>query len=172
MSAKKLHGQDIARAVFRWHRWLVSEAHRRERAELRRLSEPLDACYCEGYHALVARVEAETSVDHNTRIKLCYLAALLAHVERHDSERTVSQAMAASKSGSPRVSRLRFRRILDRTELADLYPTLQRMLKLLEKKADLQDLTHSILNWNGNTRRSWAFRYYDALSAKTGTSSS
>lgn len=171
MTATTNSGQSIDKAVFRWHRWLVSQEQRRERAELRRLKQPTDAVYCDGYHALLERVESENPSSTGLRVKLCYLAALLAHLDSHDPSRRVAAAMAASRAGSPVVSRLRFRRLLSRPDLKDLYPSLQRTLKLLEKKADMQDLTHSLLNWNERTRQRWAFAYYDALFAKKNISS-
>jgi len=59
----------------------------------------------------------------------------------------------------PKVSELRFRRLLQR-ERDDLYGAMIRILQKLDQTANLPDLFNSVFYWGDPVRKRWAFEYF------------
>lgn len=78
------------------------------------------------------------------------------------------EAMARPKGqeGTPRVSDLRFRRLLKHDRETDpdmLYGAFIRMIRLLDGQVNVPDLITAAYWWNERVKQDWAFRYYDSL---------
>jgi len=105
---------------------------------------------------------------HN-KIALAALAGVLAHVKKPETplkEQTVAAHFASpSKEGEkqPRVSELRFMRLVKIKTHPELYTALIRLIHLAGKNAPTADLIKSVYWWNDRTRQEWTFQYYDKL---------
>jgi CRISPR system Cascade subunit CasB len=140
---------------------------RARRAELRRAKTVEEICLTQGFHDLLHRLK-ETKWRQTDRIAV--MAAVLARVEWHDGSARTAAQMARSKSdgSSPRVSELRFRRLLRHVRDNDqLLAQMPRVLSLLRDGAgarvNVKDLASSLYWWNEKTRKQWALDYYDKL---------
>lgn len=152
---------------------------RGERAELRRAKELSEVLVTSGYFRLRRRiVEAgvgreESSLEsRRDDIKLAAIAGALAHVKSDSSQRNFGKLLAYSDDGGKApVSGLRFRRLLERKEIDDLYPHLLRVLKLVDSAAPVQVLAKDLFEWERDERigewerdecirQKWADGYY------------
>lgn len=88
--------------------------------------------------------------------RLAAAAGLLAHVREH-CELTLPVAM--SEGDKPRVSPMRFMRMLESPDIDALFGGLRRALPLLEHRTDVLALTTDIVNWNDDVRKRWAYAY-------------
>ena len=154
-----------ADAAFEWWQTLTEQDGKRsgpnlrgDRAELRRAREAADVYANPSFHALLRRLGANATADDRLARAAAVLAAILARVERHQDGGFARQA-AAGEDG-PNLSELRFRRLLQKQTAEELQGDLGRALHVLDKTADVRDLARSILRWNDETRRRWAFDYF------------
>ncbi|MES9856065.1 MAG: type I-E CRISPR-associated protein Cse2/CasB [Sedimenticola sp.] len=131
--------------------WQGLENNKGIRAELRRCGTPDAVIFHPAFQRLCQRLKPEPQEQQ----QLARVVGLLAHV-RH----TTTQKLAYQMAGSPPiVSELRFRRLLQR-DPNDLYGAMIRILRMLDHKANLQDLISSIFYWGDNVRKAWAFDYF------------
>ena len=65
--------------------------------------------------------------------------------------------------GEPRLSELRFRRLIGYKTLDEAFPALVRVLAVADNTAPIASLANDIYHWNDQTRQRWTFAYYDAL---------
>lgn len=160
---------------YRWWQNLVGDDERDplwrgERAELRRAKEIQDVLVTPAYFRLrramidsgVAREESSLE-KRSDDMELAAIAGALAHVKRDSMQRNIGKLLAfSSDGGKAPVSGLRFRRLLERKALPDLYPHLLRTLKLVDSEAPVQVLAIDLFSWSENerTRQSWAEGYY------------
>jgi len=98
---------------------------------------------------------------HNDR--LAAVAGLLAHV-RESSDQTLPVAMSQRENDKPRVSELRFKRLLEAPDVDTLFAGLRRTLPLLQHRCDPLALATDVVNWaNGKhgdeVRKRWAYAY-------------
>ncbi len=154
-----------ADAAFAWWQSLTEQdGHRTgpnlrgDRAELRRAREAADVYANPSFHALLRRLGSNATADDRLARAVAVLAAVLARVDRHQDGGFARQA-AAGEDG-PKLSELRFRRLLQKQTAEELQADLGRALQVLDKSADVRDLARSILRWNDETRRRWAFDYF------------
>jgi CRISPR type I-E-associated protein CasB/Cse2 len=94
------------------------------------------------------------------------IAAILADLRSDESALPVARALG-SPEGAPLCSSLRFRRILEATDLDVQLTALRRALALLKHKGHLKDLINSLLDWNDPDQRDmrrqrWLYDYYQA----------
>ena len=89
---------------------------------------------------------------------LAAAAGLLAHVREAD-ERSLPVAMSQRDGDKPRVSALRFRRLLEAPDVDTLFTGLRRTLPLLQHRADPLALTTDVVNWGDRVRKRWAYDY-------------
>jgi len=142
--------------------------YRGERAELRRCNEliavVLTPAYQRLYYALAA-IDVPKPRNHEER--LATVAGVLAGVTHTSATggAPFAQTLAQPRSpgGPPRLSELRFRRLLRIREHGELYPMLVRLLRLLEGSADPLKLARGIYGWNDTMRKRWAYDYYGAV---------
>ncbi|KIX10836.1 type I-E CRISPR-associated protein Cse2/CasB [Dethiosulfatarculus sandiegensis] len=168
--------QTDTRIFLEWWEDLVNSSA--DRAWLRRSRSPGELAMCPAYHSLLARYrQAELNVNKWNGPKLAVMAGLAAHVKGRVEDTPLAKQMALppKKGDNPRVSELRFRRILSKTTLDDLYLPMYRVLRMLDGVCDLWDLARSIYWWEKNTlnqqgkqdtRTRWAVEYYSHLKTK------
>ena len=78
---------------------------------------------------------------------------------------TVAALLATpTKAGlGPRVSELRFQRLVAIRDIKELYPNLLRTIHLAGERVPVADLIRSVRYWTDTQRRDWVQRYYDTL---------
>lgn len=98
--------------------------------------------------------------------RLAALAGLLAHLKA-PSENTLAKVMGTTNGDQgPAVSELRFRRLLDASDMDALFTALRRVLPLIDHGANAMQLMEDLFAWNDHVKRRWAYAYYGAA-AKT-----
>jgi CRISPR system Cascade subunit CasB len=133
------------------------------RAELKRAPDVTRVVLSPAYqrlHRMLCKVLPDERVPPHAEDRLAIAAALLAHV-RDDDGASLPLSMSAHKEGSdrPAVSPLRFRRLLETTDLDDLLVGLRRVLPLLGYRVNVVALAHDVVNWSDATRKRWAYGY-------------
>ena len=151
--------------------WRDLESDRGARAELRRTRSPEDAALIPVAIDLITRLRATPVTEHRgweSRIPaIAGLAARLDHnaakeVLAPPNRESLPKRMASAKGDRPRVSELRFRRLLQCSR-DDLYRHMIRILAQLDNKAGLFDLADAIFWWGPQIQKTWAFAYFPAL---------
>lgn len=169
-------------------------SHRGELAELRRCKDLAEVLFAPAYHRLSYRVRP---LGWNDSISLAAVAGLLAHVkgdpgsQQASSPTPVPEEQPATQDiqskpiktiaglcGTPvqpglgpRVSELRFQRLVKIQELHALYPNLLRVIHLAGERVPVRDLIASVRYWNPRRRSEWTSRYYEALLSREHTHS-
>jgi len=96
--------------------------------------------------------------------QVALFAAVLADLREDDAGHRVASALG-NPTDAPLCSPLRFRRILEATDLDFQLTALRRALALLKHRGHLADLVSSLLDWNNPSRRDerrqrWLYDYY------------
>lgn len=143
-----------------WKWWKSLENNKGERAILRRAKNSTEVIFSSMYHQLLGDLQQAGYVVHQSEA-LAAVCGLVAHVKDIGGE-SIAKQMAKSKSGGSKacVSGLRFRRLLAVKEQEELYPSMIRIIRLLDKEVSLKSLAQSVYWWNENTKKQWAFDYY------------
>src|SRR5699024_10249082 len=102
--------------------------------------------------------------------RVAAIAGLLTHTKSHvplqeQYQHTIATQMAQAKKNSrgPCVSDLRFRRLLQETDIETLYPMLRRTLSPTGNAVDSHALAADMWFWGDKRRRQWAYDYYAKL---------
>lgn len=139
--------------LVRW--WSNLENNKGTRAELRRCATPEKVMFQPAFPPLCRQLEPFLGKQWNWELRLASVVGLLSHVRQ-----TTGQTLAYQMTGNPpKVSELRFRRLLQR-ERDELYGPMIRILRMLNHTANLPDLIDSIFNWGDPVRKRWAFEYF------------
>lgn len=140
--------------------WASLEKDKGGRAELRRAKKLEQVFFSPAFHALYRKLR---STDWYSKEKIALMVGVLAHVKTHTGAMSFAAQMASpGKSGSKaKVSGLRFRRLLQNKTPNDIYGPLIRIVRLLDKQANVPDLAQSLYWWNDRTKQDWAFAYYE-----------
>lgn len=133
------------------------------RARLRSCRNPEEVMLEPAFHRLLNRIRtlAEKTgeeLSDSDLYRLAAIAGLLAHIKARDNK-PLAERMADSKGGRPLFSSLRFRRLL-KEPLQDLYPAMIRVIRQLDKKANVYDLANSVFYWGDAVRKRWALAYF------------
>ncbi len=137
-----------------------------ERAELRRSDNPQTIAFLPVYFQFLTDFKKDMEIDGNRNSpnlsRLQMVLGLLSHVKKPVSHNSLGALFSGPKSGSdtPRVSDLRFRRILRVDDVQDLYLDLIRLIRLIDGEANLNSLASTIYFWGENTKRRLAYQYY------------
>lgn len=135
--------------------WNSLENDRGGRAELRRAHNLTEVAFIEAYHRLYNQMKA---LD---RESLALVAGVCAHVKAHSAGKFAEQMAIGDKpDDKPKVSNLRFRRLLAITDRDELYYTMVRIIRLLGGTLDVCDLAKTVYWWNENTKKRLAYDYY------------
>lgn len=140
--------------------WAELEDKRGERAQLRHCKNLEEIFFVPYYQKLYWQL---SNREWKNRVAVAAIAGLLAHVKNSDTQLKLAEQMAQPKGDKPIVSELRFRRLLKCETHREVYPTLMRIIHLLNDTANLTYLANSVYWWNNQTRREWAFQYYEKL---------
>jgi CRISPR system Cascade subunit CasB len=147
--------QPAGKAIQKW--WSDLKDNAGERATLRRAKNGLEVAMQPAYYRLLSAL-AKENLKINLTDKLPFVAGLLAHVKEHQALAFAKQ-MKGSNDKNP-VSDLRFRRILRIENRDDLYVMMIRFIRMLDGKANIYDIAHSILYWSDRVKKEWASQYY------------
>lgn len=90
--------------------------------------------------------------------RLAAAAGLLAHVRESDGL-SLPKAMSQRDADKPRVSELRFKRLLESPDADALFVGLRRTLPLIQHRCDPLALTQDVVNWGDRVRKQWAYDY-------------
>ncbi len=149
--------------------WDELKDRRGDRAGLRRARSTLEVVLQPAFLDLLRRLEdhqgARITSDWQIQ-RLALIAGILSGMEQETGD-SMAQLMAKPQSGGdmPRVSPLRFRRLLVIQDPEELLISWKRTLRLLDNKANIQDLVFRLIRWNDRTRREMALEYYRQTSA-------
>ncbi len=140
-----------------------------DRAKLRRCFNLEDIVLDRSYQALRERWEDKFGREPEAE-RLAVLARVLIEVKKHSSAQSLGEKMAfpAPQSDSPRISEIRFRRLLDAETFQDLLNELLRVVALLGEDVNPLNLANFILGWYADergdkARQSLANQYYLSL---------
>jgi len=140
--------------------WRALDSSRGDRAELRRCHSPLNVAFTPAYHRLRWALMKHGSVKDED---LALVAGVLSHVKSYNPG-SFPRQMAGSDSADAKkasVSGLRFRRVLTIDDRDKLYETMIRVVHLLGDSVDIPSLANGIYWWNEQTKKEWAFAYYE-----------
>ena len=154
---------DVQKTLLDW--WQGLDQARGDRAELRRATTPTEVAFSPTFHRLLHSLQRWA---HLSPASLAVVAGVLAHVKKHDRTAAFAAQLATAKSGStrPRVSDLRFRRLLKFTERDELFEPLIRTVHLLDGSLNIVSLADGIYFWGDNVRKQWAYSYYEKASSE------
>jgi CRISPR system Cascade subunit CasB len=146
--------------------WDGLENNKGDRAELRRCKQPEEVVMIPCFHRLCTHLKPLMKSERDGwEMRIAAIAGLLAHVRELYPKKTLAEHMAEFKGDSPVVSELRFRRLLQR-DRHDLYGALIRVLRLLDKRANIHDMAKSVYYWGDSERKRWAFAYFPHVPEK------
>jgi CRISPR system Cascade subunit CasB len=100
------------------------------------------------------------------------VAGILAHVEINDAKYSFGEWLGLPKAEgltTPKLSELRFRRLVQAKAHDELFIDLIRVLPLAADTAPVKQLARDVYSWNDYTRRNWTFAYYDAQAGEEKT---
>jgi CRISPR system Cascade subunit CasB len=148
-------GSPTGDALAEW--WNGLAANPGARADLRRAHDLTAVVISPAFQRFRRRmVMAGLPEDESRQDRLAVLAGVLVHLNA-SNELRLPQAMRGEDK--PRVSELRFRRLLDSPSMEDLFTGLRRVLPLIDSAADIHQLAADIWYWGDKVRKRWAYDY-------------
>lgn len=95
------------------------------------------------------------------RRRVAIIAGVLAHVRENDNEPIVRRLGRTKLDDdvSATLKEGRFRRLIQCND-SELLDAMRRLVHLNNNKADVRDLSRSILFWGDSVKRDWILRYY------------
>ena len=143
--------------LLRW--WQGLDNDRGGRAALRRAPDITAVVMLPAYQQLHRRLRAAGwPADTGRNDHLAAAAGLLAHVKQHQPQ-ALPVAMSQRDGNKPRVSPLRFSRLLESPDIDALFAGLRRALPLLQHQADVLALATDVVNWGDAVKKRWAYGY-------------
>lgn len=143
--------------LLRW--WQGLDDDRGGRAALRRAPDITAVVLLPAYQRLNQRLRAAGWPSEPWRDdRLAAAAGLLAHVKQH-SEHALAASMGQREGDKPRVSPLRFMRLLESPDVDALFTGLRRVLPLLQHQADVLALATDVVGWGDSVKKRWAYGY-------------
>lgn len=152
-----------------WHSGLHKETapgyFKADRSTLRRAHDLQavieSAAYQRVYQKMAAAHQGEPWRPHQQE-RIAALVALLAHLKLA-SDAHLPAVMGRPKKGEKAaVSELRFRRILEASDMDSLFSGLRRVLPIIDAEANAPRLIDDIFGWGDFVKRQWAYAYYGA----------
>lgn len=145
-----------------WGRRLNSEtgAARKARAQLRRATSLSEVLMLDVTHDLQGHLGRDFSKGDGPR-RLALVAVTVAGLD--SSVRASLPRRFGEKDGdNPRLSPMRFQRILRAADDWELAIRLRRALPIVGRKANVAGLGADLLRWGEDVRTRWCFDYFDA----------
>lgn len=142
-------------AVLSW--WNSLKENKGARAELRRAHNPAEVVFLSAYHRLYNKLD----VSRIDKEALACVAGLCAHVKENHGAKFAEQ-MGECKQGSkdPKISSLRFRRLLAISNREELYLSMIRIIRQLGGVVNVVDLAQTVYWWNEEKKKKLAYAYY------------
>ena len=152
--------------------WLGLKDDPGTRAQLRRCDDVVEVMMTPLFNRFCHRVKGMFEGEpRGWEARLASVVGLLSHL-KHDHASTVLNAnkglensfaamfvIPMTEGDRPRVSELRFRRLLQR-DADDLYPSMIRLLRMLDGGANLYGLAESVFYWGDRVKKEWSFAYF------------
>jgi len=179
----KIFGEGHPASVFILEWWESLKQNKGDRAELRRcknLEEIQKAsAYQRCYWQLKKHFTPEQQVP--SREQMSIIIGLAAHIEDNDTKHIDKNSnkeekyyfayqMAApkgkEKDAPPKLSELRFRRLLKIKDRGKLYRFLIQVIRMLEKRVNLLDLLSIAYFWGDKAKTNLAYKYYENANLK------
>ena len=143
--------------LLRW--WHDLDDDRGGRAALRRAPDVTTVVLQPAFQRLHQRLLAAGWPDQAWRNdSLAAAAGLLSHVREH-VEQTLPAGMSQRDGDKPRVSPLRFMRLLESPDTDALFTGLRRTLPLVQHRTDVLALATDVVNWGDEVKKRWAYAY-------------
>ena len=143
--------------LLRW--WQGLDDDRGGRAALRRAPDITAVVMLPPYQRLHRRLLAAGWPAESWRNDhLAAAAGLLAHVKQNTPQ-ALPVAMSQRDGDKPRVSALRFIRLLESPDIDTLFAGLRRTLPLLQHQADVLALATDVVYWGDAVKKRWAYGY-------------
>ena len=141
--------------------WNKLQDNRGDRAELRRAASIDQVMFNPAFHRLWRGLKG-TSWQRAERVAL--IAALAARIREHRAERSFATQLGTPAKGREKAafSGLRFRRLLQAKDSAELLKGCSRAIAMCDNKINLPNLAESVYWWGVGVQKRWAFDYYDA----------
>ncbi len=147
----------LGKALRHW--WDSLDDDREARAQLRRAHDltavVLTPAFQRFRHLMIARGLSEQMNDDRWD-RLGVIAGVLSHLKQASDCRLPAAMRGEDK---PKVSELRFRRLLESATLDDLFVGLRRTVPLIDATADPNQLANDIWFWSDRVRKQWAYEY-------------
>ena len=146
----------LSKELHAW--WQGLEQNRGARAELRRANNITEVVIQQSFY-FARRKFAKFFVQRSEQLRLAMILGLLAHVKQPTRVKLAKQMATGDR---PRVSELRFKRLL-RCERDELYQPLMRIIRLLDGQVNIGNLAELCFYWGDNIRKELAFNYYPTI---------
>ena len=166
--------QQHASTAYEWWQRLTSKEgarlgqRRAALARIRRAATPVEVMQEPEALRLIARLQRRPDqVD-----QVAILAGILAFVRESD-DRTVARAVGRrtlDDDQPPLLSEGRFRRLLQVPQ-GELMEAMRRLVRMTKGKANVRDMSSSVLYWGETVKKRWVFDYYgvaDSISSEGG----
>ncbi len=146
------------------------------RAELKRCNSVEEVVMTPAYQRLCAQLNGQFNHVPGWQEKLAMIAGLASHLKyeyadsvleksSHQVDKIAEQLAEDEGGGRPKVSELRFRRLIQRNA-DELYTPMLRVLRMLKGKANLFGLAESVFYWGDNIKKRWAFAYFPKIESR------
>jgi len=164
---------EVRDALFSW--WKELDNARADRAALRQCHNPREVAFTPAFHRLKMRLEPFGSMSPDHVDRLAIVAGVLSHVTENKPdafEKNIQRSFAVQMARPPQkwgrgdkacVSDLKFRKLLKIEEPDTLYTTMIRCVRSFSGSVDIASLAHGISWWNEQTKKEWAYAYYEQL---------
>lgn len=151
---------DAGKILLNWWREL-SESDRGGRARLRRSHDLLEVQMEPAYQKLYWKLKKLPEMKSASPEQVALVAGLVAQVDDLGTT-SVAKAMGTPKDGGslPRVSELRFQRLLQVQSREELFRPLLRILRLLDRHIEIFGLANDAHFWSRETRIKWMYDYH------------
>lgn len=169
-------GHPVSDFIIEW--WGSLKENRGDRAELRRCKNLRDiqttSAYQRCYWQLKKRFTQEQVVP--SREQMSIMIGVAAHVEDNDTKYIhteskkekeyyfayqIAAPKGKEKDSPPKLSELRFRRLLKIKEREKLFRFLIQVIRLLDKKVNLLDMLSIAFYWGEPARTKLTYQYYE-----------
>ena len=157
------HDHAPGKALTDW--WTELQDNNAARAELRRAKTVADVVLLPHFQRSCHRFQPFFQHERRWQGRLAMVFGLLSHVQKRSSH-TLPRQMAGDP---PKLSEMRFRRLIQYKKREDIYLPMIRVIRKLDKEVNLHDLADSIYYWGDGVKREWSFEYFSNTPEKSFT---
>lgn len=151
-------GHPASDFILEW--WYSLKKNKGDRAELRRCKNlqeiQISSAYLRCYWQLIKYFSQEQKFP--SREQMAIIIGLAAHIEDNDTDAFGYQISCGDK---PKLSELRFRRLLKINYREKLFHFLIQVIRILEKNVNLLDLLSIAYFWGDTAKTNLAYKYYE-----------